>query len=446
MNLKSGFLEEKENKDYLCYACAIIAFLIILSLYIPFFVYIAYIATGFILCVLTPKEVFSLLFFLFPYAGIFKTIPGATSFFTLLEIMALGIVFLDIQKLDIPFLVLSFGFSLSLLFVTSSFIFILKMVIIVGLFYLFTVSYKKKDGKTYLFYFLFGLVSSSILGIMKEDIPRLLSFYDDLNYMWLEGGNVLRFSGIFQDPNYFSIALIQGLMLLGILLFTKGIKNKLGMIIISLFLVGCGLVTLSKSFYLMLALLALGVIWAKSTAIIKFIKNNFLLSLIISAVVLCGGIIFILVDPMGVVEKMLYRFSHGDWSTGRVVIWKGYLEKIQASTHTLLFGYGLDAPYVNKAAHNIYIESVYYIGIVGLTIYILLLTYIVFLNRKKMRRGLYNYFGFFAVALMYAFLCGLMAHDFPFYMMLSFILFNMDLKGDKSDWDEVVFSEPLFQK
>ena len=90
------------------------------------------------------------------------------------------------------------------------------------------------------------------VGIFKERIPQLLSYYDDLNYEYIEGEKTLRFSGLFDDPNYFAIALITAMIVMIFLKKYRGYSATKFYVFVA-GLAALGFFTYSKSFILMFA-------------------------------------------------------------------------------------------------------------------------------------------------------------------------------------------------
>ena len=73
------------------------------------------------------------------------------------------------------------------------------------------------------YFFTFGLLSSSILGFYKETIPELAQYYSDFNYYSYPEST---FSGLMQDPNYYTIALFV-VLFTSLLLYYNNVINIL---------------------------------------------------------------------------------------------------------------------------------------------------------------------------------------------------------------------------
>ena len=404
--------EIRKNKLMLLF-CFAISVMLVGSLYFKYLAYIAFFSSILIICFSNTNHIFGFLLFLFPFALIFKTSADSTSLFTFLELFAICVLLVRRKTINVGVFSLTVLLFLVCILSFSNLLEIIKLLLIVTLYFLFTENYKQEDTRLYLSFAVLGLLISTFLGFFKEEIPRFLSFYSDLNYEWIGGEKTIRFSGIFNDPNYFSIAVIQILIISILFLFQEG-KKKLLLFTTSVLLV-CGLLTISKSFYLMLFAILCVILLGN-------MKKHFLPVLILISAL----IVIVIYNPGGVFDQILYRFDSYDIGTGRTEIWYGYIDVIKSSLKNMLVGAGLGAPYVVKAAHSIYIETLYYIGTIGFIIYTITLTFISCYKKIKFRRKLVNYLGFICLAIQYAFLCGITGYEIAFYLMISYMIFNYD--------------------
>lgn len=417
--LNNGLRNAKNINIPICLGVAFcVAFLVVLSLFVPIVALVAFFVSILYVTCSNDKSIFAFLFFLFPFALVFKMSPDSSSLFTFVELFSVAIIFLKKRAISIRVMVVFIPLLALVTLTMNSILEVLKLFLIFVLYYLFTTVYDSKDTEKYLLFFVCGLLSSTVLGIFKEKIPRLLSFYSDLNYDWLNGKYTIRFSGIYNDPNYFSIALVQPLILFALFIIGKKTKHKLLMIFSGLALIGFGMSTYSKSFYLILGIIFILIM-------LSDIRKN-LVFLVLSAL---GVVLLIIWNPRGIFDGIIYRFLSGDITTGRVAIWIEYWKVISSSWRNILIGVGLGAPYVQKAAHNLYVETVYYIGFIGLILYTVVM-FTVSTNRKsQFKKSVLNYIGYICLALQYAFLCGVTGYDVPFYLMMSYMIYNNDWKS-----------------
>lgn len=376
--------------------------LLIWSLFWPPAVYVCLAAGICALACLEPAARFALLLYLMPYAVIWKPAPGTTSFFTVLELWALALFLLRAKSIDRRVLAALLVLLLALAPTSCLSLSLVKVLCNLLLVYAFVRHYRGGDSGAYGCSFVAGLLASSALGLWKERIPRFLSMYSDLNYETINGVRTLRFSGMFNDPNYYAVALILAILLCGTALHTQhGGRRALCAVVLTV-LIGCGAATYSKSFALMLplALLVLlrGCGW-----------RSWLLAVACAAVaVLASG---------DLVSRMLARFCSGSLATGRVEIWRDYGLEITEAFLPFLFGHGLDAQ-LARPAHSLVLEALYAIGLVGTVCWLVALVQILRSGAPPLRRG--SYAGYFAIFMMYGFLTGLTGYELPFELMMAY--------------------------
>lgn len=181
------------------------------------------------------------------------------------------------------------------------------------------------------------------------------------------GSNFIRFYGLFQDPNYYSMLLIAGLSLMVKLKDSRCIGWG-AFITGALLMIACGIMTYSKTFFLMLVLL-IGVylVWQFWN---KRVARGVFLTL---CIVLVGGALLLSEDsPFAVVMTRLTSASDlGDLTTGRSDVFMNYWRAITENIGSVLFGAGLGAENLGRAPHNLFLEITYYLGVTGLVLVII---------------------------------------------------------------------------
>lgn len=413
---------EKKNEKTLIFFCALATVLLVGSFFLRVLVYPCFIVYVAAIFVLDNRRMFQFLLFTFSYAVVFKISSASMSFFTLVELAALMKLVITKRKIQISFLVVTVLLTAEMLVKSWLNIDIIKILMELALFYFFAVDYDHKDAHKYSIYFVVGIVVSSFVGMFKERIPRLLQMYEDLNYEWINGKYTIRFSGIFNDPNYYAIPLILCVVVLLSLLMGGNADNKRRWIPVFGVISAFGFATVSKSFFLVYFLVV--VLYA------LFTKSKGKPMRLVAVV---GALTFLLVlNPFGLLDGILSRFSSVDLTTGRTKIWAGYLEVIRESPSSLLFGHGVDAAYVRRPAHNTYIEIVYYVGLIGAILFFAALLIIVHMNASRFRRGVLNYLGFATMAAQLFMLCGFKAYELPFYLSVAYMIYNNDFADGSS--------------
>lgn len=391
--------------------------------YSNYFLVLCFIFNSIICLFLNTKYCFCLLMFLMPFGLVYKINGVNTSFFTILELLVELIViyrmriFKKSNVIAIIFPLIYFSIIMGTYYFS-----IFKILATLLLIYLFIANYKIYDLKTYIMYFAVSLILSSIIGLFKENINGLLSYYTDLNYEWINGVYKIRFSGLFNDPNYYTIAIITALL---VLIFVKKTMNMSTLIYFLLYIALSifGFLTYSKSFLIMYILILF------TTFYFNILDKRF--NFLAIEIVFIIMIIFLIVyGRIPIINDFLYRFTNSQGlTTGRDLIWKRYIEKINSNFKNILFGCGLDAEYVGgKATHNMYLELIYYSGFVGMTIYLASIFFIIFSNTNRRKIKLLNIIPMIMIFSMYFFLSAFLNYAFPFYMIFLWCLLNVKYK------------------
>lgn len=371
---------------------------------------------------LNTTELYCEMFFLFPYTMIFKYSVGSTSLFTYLMLIFM-LVFLIKNKFRINrnfllcFVVLAVYMIVGVGNNFTDFIKILSMAVIASLF---TSLIKRENFSDIVLYVCLGTVSSALIGLRKASWPALASFFSNLKTEYINGVETYRFTGLYMDPNYFSILVIMCLVSLLTFAFKKEIKSSLA-VILTIALVYFGCLTYSRLFYLalLIALVFVLVLRMKSTG--KIIG-----SIVMLLAVLTVGVYF--ADKTGILSNILYRFTASDITNNRTNIWGQYIDYFYSSTKTLFLGDGIGAAYYNGVGpHNTYIEMVYFLGIIGSLIYISMYWCILKTGRCIEKRKFVNYSLLIILMIMAATLGMLFSNDFGFLMMLVWLFMNTDM-------------------
>lgn len=359
------------------------------------------------------------LFFLLPFSVIFKLSPESTSLFAYLMI-ATGAVLL-IRKRSVhavPVVLMIMFVTYAIIGMDGNYTTVAKMVSGIILLYLFVTSVAPANFKNHIMSFGLGMLGSSIIGTMKDTWGRLTVYFNDIDYVYVDGVRSLRFSGLNYDPNYYSIGVIIVIFLCLRLFFNKeGNRLFLGSVIASLAVFG--FISYSKMF--LLSILLLGLIF-----VFYRMKSPKQLLMTLGSTVFIVALFYWWAGNSGYLSAILERLSEDDISTGRFDIWKGYLEYIWSSPMTLLFGDGLGSPYyLSHGPHNAYIELIFFLGIVGGTLLILNITYIIGSTKYVERRTFIDRALILLFFIMIATLGIVTVNDLMFYCMLLWISMNM---------------------
>lgn len=209
--------------------------------------------------------------------------------------------------------------------------------------------------------FCWSLVLSSVYALIFRNthyIANLVGYEDEA--IW--GTGITRFKGLNKDPNYYMTQVIVGLALLCKLKESGRLRSiifwSLGGIMSAF-----GLLTYSKAFFLVFVLLVgTYIIWQFWNR--KLFRGMAFITLGMVAVLYA---LYAENSPFAVVlERFASSENLSQLTTGRSDLFIAYWNAITQDVSSFLFGKGLDAPLLRKGAHNLYIEIMYYTGVVGL--------------------------------------------------------------------------------
>ncbi len=320
----------------------------------------------------TQKMAIPLLLFFMPFASLLKMRPGTISFFTI-ALLAVYLVYLIFESRNvhivhiIPALALivfclavktAYGYSIN-----NSFILFSASLLLVPFL-------SKEIGEKYDFYWLtlffsFGIIIAAITSqylVVFPTISRYIAEYE------LFG--VVRHSGYYGDPNFYSAHVSAALGGTLVLLLNNNKKSTMVILLFaSLALLYCGLLSVSKSYLLITVCLIL--IWFFEFLFQKgkmSAKIMLVLTLFVGIAFLLSTTVFTdLIDMM--VSRLERDNSLSDFTTGRTDIWNKYFKAFTDDPLLMLFGRGFSKGDVfGKASHNTIIQSIFQFGIIGSTI------------------------------------------------------------------------------
>lgn len=211
--------------------------------------------------------------------------------------------------------------------------------------------------------FCWGLALSSLFALVLRDSPQLIAVRgEETVAIW--GTNIMRFYGLFEDPNYYTTLLIIGLAVL-CKLKESGRMKGIRFWILGAVLALCGVLTYSKTFFLTLVLLGgIYILW-------QFRDKKMFRGLIFTAMG-CLALVYIVSSSSTLFSVMMERLTSGsnlsDFTTGRTDLYIAYWNAITENIGSFLFGLGFDAPRLEKDPHNLYLEIAYHTGFVGLSL------------------------------------------------------------------------------
>jgi len=327
------------------------------------------------------------------------------------------------KNLDAIFLIFWMIFSAFLLLGSQgNYTVFIKQAMILPLIYLFF-SEKRIDVKSFVLNYANGLLLSSIIALFKDVIPNMSNYILDERAYELET-SVERFIGLYSDPNYYSLALILALSAIFVLYAYKriGVSAYIYYGLIAFF----GSQTVSKSFFLMFLFLSVVFVFI-------LIKNNKIKTSIVFFLLLCFGAYLVFSGKIPIFENVLERFAAAkgdDITTGRSGIWTKYSEFLFEKPWRIVFGSGIGTGYLGAAAHNTYIDFLYYYGILG-TVLFLSTLFIALTHCGSNKKNIANYLPLVCMLICFAFLSNLMYYDFVYTLIFVLFLLFSDLEQNK---------------
>jgi len=376
---------------------------------------------------MSASDAIVLLIALMPYANIFKLGAGSTSLFTLCELFLVLLLVYRRKTLNGSLLV---SLSVMLAYVLLSSIDSINVMLIIKVLLNFMlVHYSisfigKNDVKNIVYLLSFGTLIMMLLSLNEGYLEYLFPYYEDLNYSIDSSGSVtdiLRASGFLGDPNYCAVLIISVLALMSVLYYYKDIGLEFWLI--SIPLATTGIYTYSKSYFLCLVVLTVLLI-----VFVLFPKHKAWACLSIIAFSVLAALI--LKEEFEVFNVLFERFESDDLTTGRTGLNDEYLEYIFSDIKVMLFGEGITVDRYDGAinnVHNIYIELLFKMGFVGITVYLAAWYAALNLVSKKqvnIKRKFVNYMPLLFLAVMFFFLAGITDYSLPFYVIIAVLSCN----------------------
>lgn len=363
-----------------------------------------------------PESVICILFALLNTAPIFKFSVGGTSVFTLIEIVAIAKLFTQRRYIESRFFVIwALYLVYMILGMGNAYADLIKCACMPLIIYMITRTLKYEQLKMVSTYYIFGVFANSVIGLLRLYIPNMQSYvsFKQQGYGYSGAALVLtdRFSGLWGDPNYYSIHLILVLSIV-IVLFSRKEISAIVFYAIYVAMTVLGSLTGSKSFFLTLI-----VVTACAVAVLlkeKQISHSavFIFAIAFATFLLAKGYI----DVFSRVMYRLQNISALGFDTGRSDIWKSYYELYSDNFLLMLFGSGLGRGFLLRVPHNAFIDVIVLYGGIGGTIAFFAF-YKAFVFCHKQRKG--NVVPAFILLIMYSFLSMYYSIDAPFQIALA---------------------------
>jgi hypothetical protein len=250
----------------------------------------------------------------------------------------------------------------------------------------------KKTFKNVLRFYLLGWAVFSINGLLVFTSSFMKTqIYGDPNIS-LFGS---RFKGLADDQNGLSFSLLISSCFF--VLFANDFKDKYFLWPLVAFLFFIGFATKSKSFIICFSILF-------CFYVLKFILKKPSISLIILAIILLTGSVFLLAGGSALIYKTLGRFVMSSTAseslidqitTSRFSKWVSYMDYLYENPIFLVFGQGIRSSYYNQLAgidvmHNFYINQIWDFGVIGTVLFFFYLFILSGFKWEKKKPVMYN--------------------------------------------------------
>ena len=362
--------QNSSMKSQVAKRCMLLGFLLFLRCLNLNFIYPAVVAAAICIYFSDLRVATCVLFFLLPLGGVFKMAYGGTSFFTIISLLYIFrlIVKLGFRRETLSFVLIFFIFCL----LHSSVEHLVTIVTITLGFVLISYAHDdyREDYPLMVYAFVSGLLVASVIGLFRAQLP-LVAALSEVNS--IKTGTlqyVDRFAGLHGNPNYFTLDVTIGISCMIVLLCRH--KTRAIDILLMMVLIVFGVMSVSQSFLLVLAIQLIMLLFAFSKMGAKK-----LLMMIVGGFFILALVFFLAYDS---IQLYLFRAedisesSLNDITTGRWDIWVSFLQSLIRTPKIMLTGSGIMEAFVSRrGAHNTFIELVYTFGVIGTAIYLITL-------------------------------------------------------------------------
>ncbi len=312
---------------------------------------------------------FSVLLYFLPWSPLLKLQHGGISYFTI-ALLVCCVIFLykngfslRIYQVIITALLVVLTLTAKLLqgnSVANNYLFFLAMLL---LFPCITGSRHFTTSFWHLtLFFACGIIAAALSAQQVAGYPNILQYIKVDSYL-----NITRLSGYYGDPNFYCAHITA--CLAGTQLLLKRERKKIRQIILIILTVGliyCGLLSASKSFIIVTALLFF--VWIP-ILLEKENQDGGRWGLLIG--ILCVGAIVlsstVFQDLLQIVDSRFASASNlAELTTGRTDLWLGYLDEFSHNAWLTILGEGYtDVTLNGRASHNTLIQGIFQFGVFG---------------------------------------------------------------------------------
>ena len=244
--------------------------------------------------------------------------------------------------------------------------------------------------------FCLSVIVSSLYAMMFRNTSQINYLLgNEIEAYWKS--SFTRFRGLFRDPNYYMTMVAAAIALLAVLYLNKYLSQKA-------FATGAGALmffgalTYSKTFLVVL------MVFCILFVAMLFSRKKYILGIMCVFIFLIAGIIL----SRTILAVTIYRFTSTDnlyeLTTGRSELIAEYLQEITKSAGNLFFGAGLSAEILGRGTHNLFLEIVYYYGLIGFGIMIAYIVTLIQLIGQRFEKAVGRRSGILKYAVLLIFL------------------------------------------
>ena len=211
-------------------------------------------------------------------------------------------------------------------------------------------------------FFSLGVIAASLCAMYYAGYSNIQKFIRVDSYL-----TIIRRSGFYGDANFYAAQILAAMAgTLALTLREAKKKQMLFLGITALFLLYCGMLSGSKSFVLVAAVILL--IWI--VAILSMRRRTGLKIVLLLFVLGAGVFVATSVMFSGLIEVVTTRFSFStdmdSFTTGRTELWGSYIKVLFEDLKTFFLGKGITNVKINaKASHSTVIQIFYQLGFLG---------------------------------------------------------------------------------
>ena len=295
------------------------------------------------------------LLFLVPWSPLMKLAPGGYSFFTFGLLLAAMVTAVKNSKL------------INGDMITVEYLLFMLQIVLFPLMV-------RESSKRNSFYdiavaFSLGVVSAALLANLCAEMPNISAYIDIHVYAGLT-----RLSGFYGDANFYSAHVSAALAAMLVLMLHTAGRQKLNVIVLTILLAYCGLLSVSKTFALVAAL----VVFFWFVYLVKQIRSAGKKIAAVASVVVVLAVVVSIPAVADLLNTIWNRFAEAtdlnSLTTSRASTWGNYLNTIFSDPKLLLLGEGYDSSamlsrlsnsMLFRAPHNTLIQTIYQLGLLG---------------------------------------------------------------------------------